>query len=122
MSKSGPGKITNMAVKNLFKKPATIIGPKGSIDIVKNYRGKLRFDPAQCVNCSRCMRDCPTGAIKIINDGTKEDRKMRAVLDVGKCVFCCQCVDSCAKKCLSFSQEIDLSSQNKEDLTEELKK
>jgi hypothetical protein len=29
-------------------------------------------------------------------------------------------VDSCNKKCLTFSQDIDLSSLHKEDLTEQL--
>jgi NADH-quinone oxidoreductase subunit H len=120
MIKRWPGKIANMAVRNLFKKPATIEYPKGKMDIVKNYRGKILYDPANCVNCGRCVRDCPAGAIKIINEGTKEDRKMKAMLNVGHCIFCCQCVDSCVKKCLSYSQEIDLASLKKDELKVQL--
>ena len=120
MKRHWPGIITNMTIKNFFKKPATIAYPKGEMDIVKNYRGKLLYDPTNCIGCQLCVRDCPSGAIKIINDGTKEDRKMKAILNVGHCIFCCQCVDVCPKKCLSNSQNIDLSTLNKDDLKVQL--
>lgn len=120
MKRQWPGKIVNMAIKNFFKKPATIAYPKGEMDIVKNYRGKLIYDSSNCIDCKLCVRDCPSDAITIINDGTKEDRKMRALLNVGHCVFCCRCVDICPKKCLTNSQNIDLSTMNKSDLKVQL--
>jgi formate hydrogenlyase subunit 6/NADH:ubiquinone oxidoreductase subunit I len=121
MAKIGPGKITLEALQNLFHKPATTsyLG-NGQPDVESRYRGRIQYDPTNCVNCRLCMRDCPTGALKIINEGTKEDKKMKAVLNVGHCIFCCQCVDSCLKKCLSYSQDIDFAKTKKEDLTEEL--
>jgi formate hydrogenlyase subunit 6/NADH:ubiquinone oxidoreductase subunit I len=109
MKRNIPGKISHMTTMQLFKKPATIAYPKGEMNIVKNYRGMLRYDPQYCINCKLCERDCPTGAIKITNEGTKEDKKMKAVLDISHCIFCCQCVDTCPKKCISYSQNIDLS-------------
>lgn len=120
--KSGPGRILNMAIGQLFKKPATIAYPKGKMQVVKDYRGKLWFDPATCINCKICVRNCPSKAITIINEGTKEDRRMRAVLDIGHCIFCCQCVDTCPRKSLTFSQNIDLSNLKKEELTVDLVK
>ncbi len=60
--------------------------------------------PQNCINCVLCMRDCPTGAITIENKGTKEEKDMHAYLNVGRCVFCCQCVDTCPKKCLQLQQ------------------
>lgn len=118
--KRRPGRIIRMAVGQIFKKPATILFPKGKMEVVANYRGKLLYNPANCTGCNLCVRNCPASALKIVNDGTKEERKMRAVLNVGHCIFCCQCVDSCAKKCLSYSQEIDLSNLHKDDLTVDL--
>ncbi|HNX14438.1 MAG TPA: 4Fe-4S dicluster domain-containing protein [Oscillospiraceae bacterium] len=115
MKRRIPGKISQMAISQLFQKPATIAYPKGEMDIVKNYRGMLVYDPKDCINCRMCERDCPTGAIKITNEGTKEERKMSAVLDISHCVFCCQCVDICPKKSLSFSQNIDLSNLSSKD-------
>lgn len=118
--KNLPGKMLNMAFKHLFKKPATVQYPNGSLEITDHYRGKLTYDPTNCVGCGLCVRNCPAGAIKIINEGTKENRKMKAELNVARCIFCCQCVDSCAKKCLSYSQQIDLASLNKGDLEVQL--
>ena len=120
MSKKLAGKIINMAVKNLFKKPVTINYPNGALELVDNYRGKLTYNSADCTGCGLCVRHCPAGAIKIINVGTKQDRKMKAELNVARCIFCGQCVDSCFKKCLSYSQKIDLSSLNKGDLVVQL--
>ena len=120
MIKNLPGKIINMAVKNFFRKPATIQYPNGSLDIVDNYRGRLTYDPTDCFGCGLCVRNCPADAIKIINEGTRKDRKMKAKLNVARCIFCCQCVDSCIKKCLSYSQDIDLASLNKSDLEVQL--
>jgi formate hydrogenlyase subunit 6/NADH:ubiquinone oxidoreductase subunit I len=120
MNKLWPGRIISMTIKNFFKKPATIAYPKGEMDIVKNYRGKLLYDPANCTGCGLCVRDCPAGAIKIINEGTKENKDMKAILNWGHCIFCCQCVDSCPKKCLTNSQNIDLSSMNKDNLKGQL--
>ncbi|MDP4132520.1 MAG: 4Fe-4S binding protein [Bacillota bacterium] len=121
MKKTGPGRITFRAIKNLFKKPATTsYAGKGKPCVEKKYRGRICYDKTDCINCGLCMRDCPTGALKIINEGTKEDKKLKAVLNVGHCIFCCQCVDSCMKKCLTYSQDIDFATTNKADLTVEL--
>lgn len=116
MTKKMPGMIAKMAVGNLFKKPVTISYPKGKMTIADNYRGKLTFNPTNCIGCGLCERNCPAGALKIINEGTRENRKMKALLNIGHCIFCCQCVDSCARKCLSYSQNIDLSSLSKDNL------
>ena len=115
-----PGGLAGQAVKNLFEQPATQSLPFGREGIQKGYRGKLLYDPQNCINCVMCMRDCPTGAITIVNDGTKDERNMRAVLDLGKCVFCCQCVDTCPKKCLSFSSDVMLASFSRDSLCVEL--
>lgn len=113
-----PGRITRVTVKNLFSAPATISYPTASSapKVEKGYRGRLVYRPENCINCTLCMKDCPTGAIRIINDGTKEQKKMRAELDLGRCIFCCQCVDSCRRGCISFTQDIDLSADDKQKL------
>lgn len=107
--KRKPGVITGYAMKHLFKKPATIKYPYDKLKIEPNYRGKLKYDPDDCIGCNLCVRDCPTGAIKIINVGTKEDKKFECHLDLGHCIFCAQCVDSCRKGCLAFTQDIELA-------------
>ena len=115
-----PGKILGKAVGNAFEKPATVAYPKGEIQLTPKYRGRLNYDPKSCIGCNLCMRDCPTGAITIKNLGTKEDKNMHAYLNVGKCIFCCQCVDTCPKDCLSFSDDVLLAAFNRDDMSVEL--
>lgn len=116
MIKRAPGMITNFAIRHLFRKPATISYPKGEMDIVKNYRGRISYDPTNCNGCGICMRYCPAGAIKVTKAGTKEDLEIDMSLKMTRCIFCCQCVDSCPRDCLSFTQDVDLSSMDKEAL------
>ncbi len=107
--KKGPGKIAGFALGHVFKKPATIKYPYGKLEIDKNYRGKIVYNPENCLGCNICSRDCPAGAIKITNVGTKENKVFECHLNLAHCIFCAQCVDSCPKKCLSFSPNIELA-------------
>ena len=119
-NKERPGGLAKQAIANLFRKPATQVHQFGEEGIQKGYRGKLLYDPSTCINCVMCMRDCPTGAITIKNHGTKEEKDMHAYLNLGRCVFCCQCVDTCPKKSLSFSSDVLLASFSREGLDIEL--
>ncbi len=115
-----PGKIAAEVLKNLFRKPATI-GVSGNEPVKsERLRGLISYNPENCVACGLCMKDCPTGAIKIINDGTREEKKMRGEIDTGRCIFCCQCVDSCAKKCISVTPEFNLNGTSREELKKKL--
>jgi len=115
--KKAPGVIAGYALKHLFKKPATISYPVGELVIDKNYRGRLQYDSSDCIGCNLCVKDCPAGALKIVNAGTKEDKQFECYLNVGHCIFCAQCVDSCRKGCLKMSTDVELATLNKEDLT-----
>ena len=75
----------------------------------------MKYDAGDCIGCNLCVRDCPTGAIKIINVGTKEDKKFECHLDLGHCIFCAQCVDSCRKGCLAFTQDIELAVMDRDE-------
>lgn len=117
-----PGKIFFVALANLFHKPATTALPAQDKEANSGsgYRGRLIYDPTNCIDCRLCMRDCPANAISIKNLGTKEEKDMHAYLNVGHCIFCGQCVDSCPKKCLSSSTNILLSGFSREELEIEL--
>ena len=114
--RKSPGKITGLAIKQIFKRPATIKYPKGKLEIDKNYRGKLIYNSADCIGCNLCVRDCPANAIKVSNIGTKEDKKFEMELDIAHCIFCGQCVESCPKGCLALTNNIELAKLDKKDL------
>jgi formate hydrogenlyase subunit 6/NADH:ubiquinone oxidoreductase subunit I len=101
-----PAKMLEELLRSLTKKPATVRYPAQGRDMPKGFRGKLIFDPEKCVGCKLCMRDCPTGAIEIRKIKEKE---FEAVINLGKCIYCAQCVDSCMKKALEATPEYELA-------------
>lgn len=121
MNKRIPGKISKFALGHLFKKPATIKYPLGPLKVEDNYRGRLYFNAQDCIGCKLCVRDCPSNAIKINNVGSKEEKVFEMDLDLGRCIFCAQCAESCPKKCISFSQEIELATLDRDSLRLKIK-
>ena len=116
-----PGRIIGLTIQTLFRKPSTIDYPGAGTQpaVERNYRGQIKYDGTDCVGCRLCMKDCPTGALTITK---AEDGTMHASVNLGRCIFCCQCVDSCHKKCLSFTQKVDLAERDKSKLCIKLDK
>lgn len=101
-----PGKMIKQVLESIFKKPATMLYPHVKEVVPKTFRGKIKFHPEKCIGCKLCMRDCPSGAITIRKVGEKE---FEADIDLGKCIYCAQCVDSCMKKALEATNEFELA-------------
>jgi len=100
------GKMTREVLCNFFKKPATVLYPVEKLDMPKNFRGKLLFHPEKCIGCKLCMRDCPTNAIVIRPVG---DKQFECEIDLSRCIYCAQCVDSCLKKALEATTDVELA-------------
>jgi len=108
-----PGKMLREVLGSIFKKPATNLYPAQKMEMPERFRGKIKFDPAKCIGCKLCMRDCPTKAITINKVG---ENKFEAVFDLGRCIYCAQCVDTCPKKALSTTKEVELAQLDKNKL------
>jgi len=113
---SKPGVIAGYAMKHLFKRSETETYKKERNKNDKHIRGKLLYDKETCIGCRLCSRDCPSGAISVVNIGTKEEKDFQATLDLAKCIFCCQCIDTCPKNSLSYSPDTELAAFDRETL------
>jgi len=99
-------KMLKEVLRSVGKKAATVRYPFVKVTMPPDFRGKLVFDPAKCIGCKLCMRDCPAAAIEIVKVG---DKKFEAHVDVGKCIACGQCVDSCPKAALRLTGDFELA-------------
>jgi Ni,Fe-hydrogenase III small subunit/NAD-dependent dihydropyrimidine dehydrogenase PreA subunit len=72
------------------------------------FRGCPVIDAKKCPEgCRACAAACPTGAIRLGNP---------IRVDLGKCLFCTDCVTACPQKAISFAADYRLSARQREDL------
>jgi Ni,Fe-hydrogenase III small subunit/Pyruvate/2-oxoacid:ferredoxin oxidoreductase delta subunit len=74
----------------------------------ERFRGMPSVDPARCAGgCSRCVAVCPVSAIS-------KAGSLR--LDMGRCIFCGECVRECAAGALQFGDDYRLAAMRREAL------
>ena len=121
--------IFKRAFSHIFTKPATNKYPFVKPTIPADSRGKIVYEIKDCniidfgqdrdftldvrsimgSNCRVCERDCPAKAIEIVE---VEGRK-RPQIDLNKCIFCYQCVDSCPRQAIKASGLYELATTDK---------
>ena len=101
-----PARMTGELIRSLFKKPFTELYPFLKKERPDGFRGRIEFDPARCIGCKLCMRDCPSGAINIIKIAEK---KFEAEINLARCIYCAQCAENCNKEALSVTKDYELA-------------
>ncbi|MBI5863693.1 MAG: NADH-quinone oxidoreductase subunit NuoB [Planctomycetes bacterium] len=72
------------------------------------FRGRPLVDSSKCPSgCQACVEVCPSQAIS--TDGGLK-------LDLGKCLFCTECVDACPEGALRYTQDHRLAVSRRADL------
>ena len=73
------------------------------------FQGLPIIDQAKCSNgCQKCIESCPTEAIRKQTDQLE--------LDLGKCLFCTECVQVCPEGSIAFTDEYRMSTRSRTDL------
>lgn len=71
----------------------------------EGFRGLPRIDPGKCrEGCRDCAAACPTDAIR---DGA---------VDLGRCLFCTECVDACPEGAMKYTSEYRMAARKRDDL------
>jgi formate hydrogenlyase subunit 6/NADH:ubiquinone oxidoreductase subunit I len=65
---------------------------------------------------------CPASVITMVDFGTRKvgDRALpvrKPIFDLSTCIFCGECVDNCAFDALEMTNQFELATPRKEDLT-----
>lgn len=133
-----PARMLRELIGSLCRDPVTVRYPYERLKMPPMYRGRIAFQNDLCVGCKICMRDCPSKAIEIIalpvekyqftyqslleakKVSVQVDRggkkRFNAVINLGKCLFCAQCVESCPRKALFLTDDYELATLDKDRL------
>lgn len=91
---------------------------KTTLHVSKRHRGRLVMKNDEqglpkCVACMMCEKACPNGTIKIFTEmiTTEEGKKKRQLndyqYDLGDCMFCELCVNSCNFDAIHFTNDFE---------------
>ncbi len=109
---------------NMFRKPRTVVYPKEKIIIPEGSRGvmhlKLDLDSLDiiCNGCGLCSIICPQNCIEVKKRVEKNGRIILEdfTLDLGKCIFCGNCVEFCEINAIDMSYQYQLADYRRKNL------
>ncbi len=117
----GSGFFKGLAVtmRNMLRGPITLQYPEQKEQLPERARWALQHKrdeegKPKCTACEICERNCPDGIIKLNyhknEDGTKHIDSY--VYEVGACMFCGICVESCPFDAIEMGKDYELATSD----------
>lgn len=84
----------------------------------ERFRGRPVLKPELCAEgCSACADACPTAAVEApLTGATSGGGRSPLKLDLGRCLFCSDCVAACPEGGIAFSNDHRMAASRREDL------
>lgn len=93
----------------LHQKYRTTAYPKRLPELPARFKGLPVIDEGCCTpGCSACCDACPTAALN--------RRKGKLEMDLGRCIFCGDCIEACNTGAIRFTSDHRLASRSRENL------
>lgn len=87
----------------------TLAFPDGDVALPDRFRGAPLLDASRCrEGCEACIEACPTEALAVDAQGPR--------LDLGRCLFCAECVESCPEGAVRFGRDHRMATRGRDDL------
>lgn len=102
----------------VIARPDTVAYPYGDLVLPEGYRGAIVIDPEKCTGCGLCVRDCPTGALKLEKKSRDE---FKLIHYPARCAYCSQCENSCHRSAIGHSNALVGATANPQELVVVLK-
>jgi NADH-quinone oxidoreductase subunit I len=115
-----------ITIKEFFQKDVTLQYPDERWRMHERFRGRvdMPLDPLsgahKCTLCMMCVRICPNNSLEIVQ-GKGADGKARIlekyIYKLSTCTLCELCVEACNFDAIRMSQEYEMSTYDRQDLT-----
>lgn len=102
----------------VINRPDTVAYPYGELILPEGYRGAIVIDPEKCTGCGLCVRDCPTGALKLEKQSRDE---FKLIHYPARCAYCSQCENSCRRGAIGHSNALVGATEHPRELVVVLK-